>query len=148
MSQKATHSKSPNGWSEIWETANRDKLAVQRHLALLALGLVQALRQKRINAHDAWDSGLKFRTYLKLKVRRLDRRLLDLWTWGMELPQVEKLGDAALAESFDAMEGLAAAVLSDLQDPHPSNGIRERLAKKGKRFTQRQIKQAVNHGRR
>ena len=141
MSQK---SDKRDRWARIWHVPSHDKTGAERHLAVLALGLVQALRQKRIDAHEAWDSGLNFETYLRLKEQRVDRRLLDLWTWAMELPQFEKLGPKALEETYEAIESYAAAVLSD----HRKAASSPAVPGKRRRFAPKQIKNALEYGRR
>ncbi len=89
-----TQSKFTDAWKKVWDVPSHTKSAAQRHLAILALGSMQALRHKRITVRQAWDNGLNFKTYLDLKNLNADRRLLEMWEWAMELPQVAKLGQA------------------------------------------------------
>jgi hypothetical protein len=84
----------------------------ERRMAILALGAADALREKRMTAREAWEIGLNFKTYRGLKSIKADRRLLELIEWAMELPQVEKLGDAAMEESVGHIQELAKSVLA------------------------------------
>jgi hypothetical protein len=85
--------------------------ASERRIATLALGMVQAMRHHRMTIDEAWDELFNVKVYAKLRNRHCDRRLLKMFSWALELPNVEPLGEEALAESYDAIEALAESVL-------------------------------------
>lgn len=111
----SAHPTSSDRWSAVWSVPQPGKSAAERHFAVLALGVVQALREGQMTVEEAWNSGLNLKTYLQLKQRRADPRLLELWEWAMELPQVTKLTPLALEESLTAMDTLARGILSRRQ---------------------------------
>jgi len=85
--------------------------ASERRIAMLALGMVQAMRHHRMTVDEAWDELFNVKVYAGLRNRHCDKRLLKMFSWALELPNVEPLGEAALGESYDAIEALAASVL-------------------------------------
>ena len=100
-------------WNRNWAASNGSKSLAERRTAVMALGIVQALRHKRITIDQGWDEFFNFETYMHIRKQRFDRRLLDMFVCAMELPNVEPLGDEALAKSYDAIEHLAEAILKD-----------------------------------
>jgi len=85
--------------------------ASERRIATLALGMVQAMRHHRMSVDEAWDELFNVKVYAGLRDRHCDRRLLKMFSWALELPNVEPLGEEALAESYEAIEALAESVL-------------------------------------
>jgi hypothetical protein len=102
-----------NKWKPVLGPRVTEKAATERHIALLALGIARALRARKMPLAEAENELFNPDTYLQLKRQRIDRRLVELLAWGMELENVYKLGQAALMESFDAIERLASSVLAD-----------------------------------
>ena len=151
-----TNSRNSEHWRAVWSLSKPGKSAAERHFAVLALGLVQAMREGLLTVKEVWENGLNFRTYLGLKERHVDRRLLELWEWAMELPQVERLGADALHASFAKMECLAWDVISKGGEIATRRrrsfknmaAIRRRLAKEGKSFTRGEVRAAIEFGRR
>jgi hypothetical protein len=112
----------------LWPAMDMRKAAAERRTAVHALGLIHALRHHQLTVDQAWDELFSFATYMELKKRRFDPRLLKLLEWAMELPHVEPLGEAALAQSYDSIERLAESVLSakdrTVRSSHKSRGTR------------------------
>src|ERR1035437_10145852 len=91
-------------WNRASAESNGDKRLAERRTAVMALGIVQALRHKRMTVDQAWDELFNFETYLHLRKQRFDRRLLKMFVWAMELPNVEPLGDEALGSEEHTSE--------------------------------------------
>ena len=89
-----------------------DKRSRQRRIALLALGIVRALRDEKMSLDQAQDELFNPDIYRELKRQRCDRGLIELVAWGMELENVYRLVPASKAESFDAIEKLATSFLA------------------------------------
>ena len=138
-----------DSWPAAWSVPKRGKRG-GTPFCRPALGVVQALREGRMTVAEAWESGLNFRTFLGLRNKRADRRLLRLWEWAMELPQVAKLGDDALRESLGHMEALAYAVIARTpvrKSPRVAPSCR-RSRRKGTGPSRTDLRAALEAGRR
>ncbi|HLL90736.1 MAG TPA: DUF3969 family protein [Tepidisphaeraceae bacterium] len=99
--------------------ASPGKRLLERRLGQLALGVLASLREGGMSPDSAARELFNSDNYLELKRRRLDRRLVELFEWGMELPDVSELVPAALADSLDRMDKLAAGLLGPADRPRP-----------------------------
>ena len=126
--------------SKRWRPASgprpTEKAAMERHIALLALGIARALRVQKMPLAEAENELFNPDTYVHLKRRRIDRRIVELVVWGMELENVYQLGQAAIMESLNAIERLASSVLADqhklAKKPHRRLMLAESQVRSGK----------------
>jgi len=100
------------------------KAEAEMSLALRVIGVIQALRLGKLNVEQSRTVLSNMATLRELKARRADPRLLELMAWGMELPSVQRLVPAAMAESYGKMESLAAGVVAARLGPRPARGRR------------------------
>jgi Protein of unknown function (DUF3969) len=92
-------------------TASRKDL--ERRLAQLALGVVLALQDGTLSLVQAQSDLLNLDTYTAARRHRLNRRLLEILEWGMELEDVAELAPQGLGESYSHMTALARQVIGD-----------------------------------
>ena len=99
-------------WQPSISATSMDKRSRQRRIALLALGIVRALRDEKMSLDQAQDELFNPDIYRELKRQRYDRSLIELVAWGMELENVYRLVPKSKTESFTAIENLATSFLT------------------------------------
>jgi hypothetical protein len=82
------------------------------NLALLAIGVVQSLRLKKLSIEQSRRVLFNFSALGDIKARRADPRLMEMMAWGMELPNVQRLVPEGLEESYRKIESLAAGIVA------------------------------------
>jgi hypothetical protein len=87
------------------------KKDAERYIALLAIGVVGALRTSSLTVLRACDDLFNFDGYVALKKRGMSKAVRELMEWGMELVDVAELAPQGMEESYRAIEELAQKVL-------------------------------------
>src|SRR5690348_2669618 len=59
--------------------------ALERHLALMTLGILRSLQDSTMNLKQAREDLFNLGTFLKIKRLHLSRRVHELFEWAMEL---------------------------------------------------------------
>lgn len=90
----------------------RAKKTLERRLIETGMGVVEALRNHRINFNQAWEDFFNIDNYRAIRRRRLNPLLAEFLEWGMELEDVANAAPGGLEESYQAMSALADRVLS------------------------------------
>lgn len=107
---------------ELLASAGRPKQWVEERLAEMSLGVVASLRDASLAVIDARGELFNLDNYQAIRKLRLDRNLVELFQWGMELDSVARIAPDGLPESFEAMSRLARLVIQ--RPPRPARGTR------------------------
>jgi hypothetical protein len=94
---------------------------------VIALGLVQALRSADVSLEEAREDLFNVETYEAFRRRRLDRRLVEMLEWAMELPTVVRNVPGGVGESLAQIERLATAVLTKPGSARQSRGTNAKV---------------------
>lgn len=139
MKQSATD------WLILWTPKRFGRALVERRLAVLTLGTIQALSKKQISLEQARDDLFNLDTLLMVKRRRLDRRLREAFEWAMELPNVQRLVPGALPASYKRITALATQVLRSAFGARQDSfhRVQAQPAPTGTRFGRSPIKSAT-----
>ena len=91
------------------------KRDVERYIALLAIGVVSALRTSSLTAVRACDDLFNLDGYGALTKRRMSKAAKEIMKRGMELVDVAELAPHKLEENYHAIEELAKEILARMR---------------------------------
>ncbi len=108
---------------EAIRNSSRDRAAAQRKLAEFGMGVLNALREGRMDIEQAERDLFNMDSCRNAKRFRLNPKFLEFLEYGMQLEDVVELAPEAMEESFTQMQDLIASVLSDvLGETNPEGG--------------------------
>jgi hypothetical protein len=106
--------------------AGRGKALLERRLAQMAVGIVDAVRAGQMSVDQASEELFNAENYRHLKRRKLSRHTLEMFEWGMELPDVVELAPEGLDESLRRIVALAHRVMSPTSSSRQVRASRRR----------------------
>jgi|WetSurMetagenome_2_1015567.scaffolds.fasta_scaffold644260_1 hypothetical protein len=92
-------------------TTTVQKKILERRLAIMGLGVLHGLQDETLSLAQAREELFNLDTYIEIKRMGLDKRLVELFEWAMELENVQHLGSKALAISYARMTILINKIL-------------------------------------
>src|SRR6266704_4122738 len=92
-------------------TNGSSKKELERRLAEIGLGIVGELRAGKMSIAQAEHDLFNLDTYVAARKQRLNRDLIELLQWGMELEDVAELAPRGIQESFQKITLLARKVI-------------------------------------
>ena len=92
----------------LTETSKRE---LERRIAEMALGVATALQNGEMSFEQAWLDLFNIDNFQALRRRRLDRRLIELFDWAMELEDVVEVTPSGAEESYKRIAELAGSII-------------------------------------
>jgi hypothetical protein len=91
---------------------SRSRVNIERQLAEMALGIVAGLRDRTITLEQARLDLFNLDIYQAISRHKMNRDLVTLCEWGMELEDVIEIAPQSIEKSCKQIERLAKRVLS------------------------------------
>jgi hypothetical protein len=105
--------KPSNNWIRSLFELSSSKKEAERRLAHMGLGVILALQNSEISLEEAQADLFNLKNYIALRKQKINRRLLELLEWGMELEDVADLAPHGLPESYERMIALARHIIRE-----------------------------------
>jgi len=87
----------------VTSESRRRSAAIEAELVWMARGILAQLADGKMSPADACRAVFNMDNYREIKRHRLDRRVRELWEWGMELEDVADLAPIAIDQSLAKM---------------------------------------------